>query len=413
MRTISLDQEFELNERQRRNISIIEILRRYAPISRSDISQRLGVNVVTISSYINELIKDNLVVERESDISEGGRRPGLLELNANAAFSVGVGLNLTNMVGVLMDLKGNIVLKTQVSQRGVSVVEVVECLLGIIREIIRRSKDYTKDIKGIGVGIAGIVDKKRDTIRWPERINHGNTNYASVNSQLRNLISREFGLPVLIENDATAACFGEHWLKLEPTLKNILYMFSGVGCGVMINSQLYTGIRGCAGEPSINNPLQDQLFNCSMGNPCFLKRWDIDLGMVEEAKALLAKNKQGAEKFFKLTASNINNVDLKSVFIAARDKDPIACSALETAAKRLGIKVAFLIDLFNPEVVVIGGGMEEAGEEFLNKVTATVKEWSFREATEDLKIIYSQLRENAVALGAASLVMQKLFAQMW
>lgn len=68
------------------------------------------------------------------------------------------------------------------------------------------------------------------------------------------------------------------------------------------------------------------------------------------------------------------------------------------------------MNLLNPEVVVIGGGLEEAGEDFLNKISITVREWSFREATEDLKIIYSRLRENAVALGAASLLTRKIFA---
>jgi glucokinase len=70
------------------------------------------------------------------------------------------------------------------------------------------------------------------------------------------------------------------------------------------------------------------------------------------------------------------------------------------------------VNLLNPEVVVIGGGLEEAGEDFLNKVTAAVNDWAFREATEGLKIIYSRLRENAIALGAASLVMQKIFARL-
>ncbi|MCX5711351.1 MAG: ROK family protein, partial [Candidatus Omnitrophica bacterium] len=82
-------------------------------------------------------------------------------------------------------------------------------------------------------------------------------------------------------------------------------------------------------------------------------------------------------------------------------------------AKRLGIKAAYLVNVLNPEVVVIGGGFEEAGEDFINKVNSTVKEWAFREAADNLKIVYSQLRENSVALGAASLVMQKMFAQLW
>lgn len=400
-----------LTEKEKRNADILEILRRRGPISRPDISKEMGVNVVTISNYVDNFIRHKVVCEKELDISDGGRRPELLDLDPKAGYIIGAGLNLTGMVGLLLDLKGNIVLKTQVDRVGVSVKEAVECLLEIISEVIRRSKDY--DIKGIGIGIAGIIDKNDGLVRWPERISRSHTNYASVNLQLKDLIEKEFGLPTVIENDATAACFGEHWLQLNSNIKNVLFIFSGVGCGIMLNGQIYTGSQGCAGEPSICNHKEDQLFNCSMGNPCFLKRWEVDLGIVDEVKERLAADREGAVKFFKTTSSGINNLDLKSVLLAARGGDAIASSVLDLAAKRLGVKVAYLVNLFNPEVVVIGGGLEEAGDGFLNRVISTVKDWAFREATEDLKIVYSQLRENAVALGAASLVMQKVFARFW
>jgi len=411
MGTIDLQRE-ELTEKEKRHIEILEILRRRGPLSRPDIAKEMGINVVTISTYIDDFIKHNLVHEKELDISEGGRRPVLLDLNPQGGYIIGVGLNLMNMVGVLVDLKGNIVLKTQFDRPGTSAREIVECLLEIMREIIRRSKDYTKDIRGIGVGIAGIIDKKNGSVRWPERISYNSTNYVSVNLPLRELIEKEFGLPAIIENDATAACFGEQWLQLEPSLKNIIYMFSGVGSGIMINGEIYTGRCGCAGELSIYNYKQDEQFSCSLGNPCFLKRWDMDLGIMEDVKSMLAKDNKLADKFFKLTSSNIDNVDLKSVFIAKRAGDTIACLALDKAAVRLGIKIAFLVNLLNPEVVVIGGGLEEAGEGLLNKVSLTVKDWAFREATEDLRIVYSQLRDNAVAIGAASLVTQRVFAKL-
>lgn len=410
MRPISFDDKAELNEKQKRNIAILEMLRRFGPLSRPDISQRLGVNVVTVSHYVDEFIKDKLVLEKELDISEGGRRPVLLELNPSAVFSIGVGLNLMNMVGILVDLKGNIVLKTQVDRPGVTVKEVVDGLLEIIREIIRRSKDYTKDIKGIGVGIAGVIDKKAGSIRWPERVKHNYTYYASVNFPLRDLLEKEFGLPVIIENDATSACFGEQWLELESSAKNVIYMFSGVGCGIMINGQIYTGSRGCAGEPSIHNYKQDHLFNCSLGNPCFLKRWETDLGIVEEIKGKLMGNLQAGAKIRQLVDNKIENIDLKIVFLAARGNDEVAMTTLDLAAERLGMKIAYLVNILNPEVVVIGGGFEEAGEEFLVKVNQTVREWAFREMTEDLRIVYSQLRENAVALGVASLILRQVFA---
>jgi N-acetylglucosamine repressor len=401
----------DLSDKEKRSVEILGILRRNGPISRPDIAKEMGINVVTISNYIDDFIKNHLVYEKEFDVSEGGRRPLLLDINSRGGYIIGAGLNLTNMVGLLVDLKGNIITKTQIARPQASVKEITECLLEIIREILRRSKEYAENIRGIGVGIAGLVNKKDGSVHWPQKMDHYYT-YASVDLPLKDLIEKEFNLPTLVDNDATCACFGEHWLDLERGIKNVIYMFSGVGCGIMINGEVYTGANGYAGEVAIYNYKEQDQFSCDAGNGCFIKRWETDLGITSDVKAVLADDKDGAARFLKLTAANINNLDLKSVFIAARAKDPIAIDALQRAARRLGIKIASLVNLLNPQVVVIGGGIEEAGEDFLNKVNSTVRDWAFRETTEELKIVYSQLRENAVALGAASLVMQKMFAQL-
>ena len=336
----------------------------------------------------------------------------LLDLNSEIGFAVGVGMNLANMVGLLVDIKGNIVLKTQIRNPGASAKEIIDGIFEIIREIIRRSKNYTQNIKGIGVGIAGIINKQDGSIRWPERISKRNYNYASVDLPLKDLLEKEFGLSVSIENDATAACFGEQWSGLEPGIKNILYMVSGVGCGIMINGQIYTGAKGCAGEVSIHNYKQEQLFSCSLGDPCFLRRWEIDLGILQEVKNRLSANPGEGSKLKELADNKIEGIDLKTIFLAARGGDKIAREALDIAGERLGIRVAYLVNILNPEVVVIGGGLEEAGEEFLARVRQTIKAWAFREMTEDLKIVYSELKENAVALGAANLVVRQVFAHV-
>ncbi|MFH0763024.1 MAG: ROK family transcriptional regulator [Candidatus Omnitrophota bacterium] len=387
-------------EKEKRNIDILEILRRRGPISRPEISKEMGINVVTISNYVDEFIRRNLVYEKDFDVSEGGRRPVLLELNPQAGFVVGVGLNLTNMVGLLVDLKGNIVTKTQIARPRSSAKEISETVLEIVREVLARSKGYSPKIKGIGIGIAGLINKENGSVLWPQKID-GECTYASVEMPLKDLIEKEFNLPALIENDATSACFGERWIGLGAGFKNVLYMFSGVGCGIMINGEVYRGAQGYAGEVSISNYKGDTEFNCQQGNPCFMKRWEMDLGILDEFKKRLSQEKE----------KTAGSLDLKSVFVAARAKNDTALSVLEAAAKRLGIKIAFLVNLLNPEVVIIGGGLEEAGAEFLNKVNLTVKEWAFKEAGDNLKIIYSQLKENAVAVGAASLLMQEIFSQ--
>jgi predicted NBD/HSP70 family sugar kinase len=189
-------------------------------------------------------------------------------------------------------------------------------------------------------------------------------------------------------------------------------MFSGVGCGMIINGELYRGAQGYAGEVSVYNYKEQDLFSCEAAGSCFVKRWDLDLGVVEDVKKTLLKEKQSAEEFFRISSANIEDLDLKSIFNAARLKNPVALNSLAKAAKRLGIKVAYLVNLLNPQIVVIGGGFEDAGEEFLNTVRSTVMDWAFREATSNLKIVYSQLRENAVAMGASSLVLEKVFAQL-
>ncbi|MDD5560967.1 MAG: ROK family protein [Candidatus Omnitrophica bacterium] len=410
MHVLDLQKEI-FSEKEKRNIEIFDILRRHGPISRPDISQEMGINVVTISSYIDDFIKRSLVYEKELDVSEGGRRPVLLDLNPSAGFAIGVGLNLMNMVGLLVDLKGNIITKTQVPRTQASVGEVSECLLEIVREILRRSKGYTENIKGIGIGIAGLINKKNGSVHWPQKMDHYYT-YTSVDIPLKDLMEKEFNLPTLIENDSTSACSGEHWLVLGQECKNVLYMFSGVGCGIMINGEVYRGSQGYAGEVSVYNYKEQDLFNCASGAPCFIKRWEMDLGIIDELKAILLKDKEKANEFFRAASCSMESVDLKNVFIAVRLRNEVASLVLDNAAKRLGIKIAYLVNLLNPQVVVIGGGLEEAGESFLNRVRSTVMDWAFHESTSDLKIVYSQLRENAVAMGAASFVLERVFAQL-
>jgi len=408
MKKIDLQKE-EFSEKEKRNIRILEILRRKGPISRPDISKEIGINVVTISSYIDDFIQGELAYEKELDVSEGGRRPTLVELNPHGGYIIGIGLNLMNMVGLLVDLKGNIITKTQIARPGANVKEIAECVLDIIREILKRSKQYTSNIKGVGVGIAGLINKKDGSVHWPQKTDRYYT-YASVDLSLGELIEREFNLPALIENDAACACFGEHWLDTGRELKNIIYMFSGVGCGIIINGEIYTGANGYAGEVSIYNRREEDLFNCKTGSNCFIKRWEMDLGVTDEMKAELSRDHQAAENFFKLTSVDAANLDLKNIFSAAQENNPTATAVLERAAKRMGIKIAHLVNLLNPEMVIVGGGFEGAGEAFLEKVNATVRDWAFRETTEGLRIVYSNLRENAVAAGAASLVAERIFA---
>lgn len=422
----------EFTEREKRNLAILDILRRFGPITRPEISRVLGLNIVTVSNYVEEFLNKNVVFEKEFDVSEGGRRPILLDINPESGIVIGVGVNLLDIVGVLVDLKGRIITRSSLARKGLGVKDIISSIIEIISQILNKVKAAPGKIKGIGIGIAGIVNKKDGSIRWPEKVSSG-YDYASIYVPLKNIIEKEFGLPVIIENDATSACFGEQWLDLEPGIKNLVYMFSGVGCGIMINGEIYTGSTGSAGEVSIYNlkeetpftppflkdgetlPKERAGFTCPEGNPCFLKRWEIDLGLADEARLRITKTLDSTgrqERIAELAGGKPGDITMKHIFQAAKENDPLALDLLGKAAKRLGIKVAYLVNLLNPDAVVIGGGLEDAGEIFLNTVRAVVNDWAFEEMASHVRLTYSSLGENAVSLGAASLVMRQVFSQL-
>jgi glucokinase len=188
-------------------------------------------------------------------------------------------------------------------------------------------------------------------------------------------------------------------------------MYSGVGCGIMFEGKIYRGAKGYAGEVSIHNYKESNSFNCNIGDPCFLKRWEKDLGMIKDLKEKLSNNKEYAKPILDLVENKIENINLKTIFTAIRFNNPLVKEILDEVANRLGIKIAFLVNFLNPEAVIIGGGLEDAGDDFLKRIIQTVKDWAFREAVEDLKIIYSRLKENASAYGAAALMMERFFTQ--
>jgi len=384
-----------LSERSRKNLFILDAIRRRGPISKTDISSLIGLNVVTVSNYVDDFLRQKIVFEKEFDISKGGRRPLLLDLNSSAGYTIGIGVNLLNTIGVLTDLSGHVVKKIKKDKTSRHVKEVVDSIIEIIGEFMDSSKDIRPRIRGIGIGIGGVVDMHREKVRWPERV--GDTyHYVDVTIPLKDILEREFRYPVMIDNDATVACFGEQWLALESDIKNLVYMYSGVGCGLMLNSEIYRGMSGCAGEVAIHSDKRE--------TPYFLERWEADLGIKQDYLKML--------KFKKSPGLDVSAVTLDSIFESAKKEESPAVDVVRDAGRRLGVRVAHLVNLLNPQMVIIGGGIEQAGTALIEEVREAVGEWCFEEAAHAVKIVPSRLGEDAVALGAASLIIRHSFAEV-
>ena len=393
-----------LTDKERKNLAILEVIRKSGPISRTDISKITELNIVTVSNYVNHYIKKGLVIEGELDESTGGRKPVLVELNSKAGYIVGVGLNMLSVVGVLVDLEINVITELKHERNPENSENVIESMVDMAQEIIEKSEVDKDKIVGVGVGVPGIIDERGRTIRWPQSLGDKDL---SVCLSIKDTFEKRLNIPAFVENDANAAVLGEKWLGLDRDVRHMLYMFSGVGCGVLINGEIYRGATGAAGELGITSTKSSKEYSFDIATQ--LGRWEMDLGMVRHAIERMNKGEASVLKDY--TKGDVSQLTFKEIVRAVKEKDAIALKVVEHAGNELGKKIAFLINLLNPEIVVIGGGIEDCGSPLLDSIKTTIKDWAVEEASTQVKIIPSAFGENAVALGVVGIVAREVFAQ--
>ncbi|MCM8766338.1 MAG: ROK family protein [Candidatus Omnitrophica bacterium] len=194
-------------------------------------------------------------------------------------------------------------------------------------------------------------------------------------------------------------------MELETGVQNLLFMYSGIGSGIIINGQIYRGASGCAGELGIPNLTEDE--RARWGG---LARWEADLGLTSRAIEVIKKGEK--TRILDLANGDVNKINMKTVVEAAKEGDTLANKLVEEAGVELGMRIAYLVNFLNPEVVIIGGGIERAGAVLLDAIKRTVRSRAFEEMANVVRIVPTQLGEDSVAMGAVSLVIQEIFTHV-
>jgi predicted NBD/HSP70 family sugar kinase len=393
----------DFSDKKRKNLAILDYIRRKGPLSRTDISKETGINIVSVSNYIMNYIKNRLVLEWGLDSSTGGRRPELVRLNLESAYVAGIDVGPENLMGVITDLGLKPKAKVILPRPKGSMEDVLSATALVLEKLFKEFKTERENIKLIGMGVSGIVDIISGTIHDtdPRRGRTKSDFYTLARS-----IEKKFNITTLVGNDATCAAFGEMSLSPRSDISEMLYIYSDVGCGIIINGDIYCGSSGAAGEIQL-------LLNHDKDKKIPLKEIQaygirgVDLGIADKAKGLIKKG--GKSAITELTGNEIENITKETVFDAAAKGDELAKDIVTDAAYWLGVKVAYLINIFNPQVVAIGGGMENAGKAFMEALTRCVETYAYEEAFNAVKIMPSFLGKDAVSLGAASLSVRELF----
>jgi len=397
-----IDQK-ELSDHEKKNLLILEVVRRKGPIARADIARMINLNNVTVTSYVDQYLRKKILHEAGVHISTGGRKPTLVDLDASISYAIGVGLNAADLNAVLCNLKGQMIHKVKIKGTKEVLKDLANSILEIIDLLIRESRVDVSKLHGVGVGVPGIVNQQNGTVRWPKGLLTGDL---AVATSISNMIYERFQLPVILDNDANAAVFAEQWGSSHGlNVDSAVYLYSGSGCGLLLNGQIYRGFTGSAGEMLFDMKREDPIswLAASMKSG----DWAIDLGITKRAQDEIKEHQDS--KLLELCENDPKQLNLEMVVDAAKVQDAFAIDLLVEAGKILGAKAAWIVNLINPELLIIGGGVEQAGVVFMDAVRQSIGEICVPEASEKIRVIASQLGEDAVPMGAAALVIQNFF----
>ena len=319
--------------------------------------------------------------------------------NSEKKYSIGVDLGGTNIVSVIVNYQGKIVNRLKVptlAERGKEAT--IKRIVETIHENIVQSTVVLGDIIGIGIGAPGPLDVKRGMINFAPNL----PGWRDV--PLRKILEDEFNMKVVLENDANAAAWGERCFGAGQGVNNLVCftLGTGIGGGIIIDGKIYHGNNYGAAELGHMTVNKDGP-RCNCGNYGCLEAYSSATGIKNRIKNRI---REGIKSdFLNFDEDKLfESLRLKSIFEAARKGDRLTSIVVEEAISYLGIAIANITNILNPEMVVLVGGITNEGEKLLIPLKGEVKKRAFYSNYKSLKIVIGELGGNAGVLGAAALL---------
>jgi predicted NBD/HSP70 family sugar kinase len=366
--------------------SILETILKHAPISKTEIAANLGLSSTSISTFINELATENKILNCGSAKSTGGRKSALYQVNPDAFYIIGIDLQVDRIVSVLTNALGAVIATKEILFLDTDEWLVINLLNQTIQEIMTEQNITIEKIGGIGIGVPGIVQNITGLVELAPNLGWQNVN-------LRQLLNID--KLILIENEANAAAIGERTFGVAAQVSNLLYISigMGIGCGLILNGKLFTGHSYHAGEFGHMTVEPAGLF-CRCGNQgC----WEV-----------YASNEATLKLYNQISEHKIYTFE-EFLELVLQD-DSRALDVLESTIQYLGIGIANLINGLNPEMVVIGGEFIKIKEVIYHQLLKQIKDRSLDKTFSGFSLEFSQLKNQATALGMASLVIESVFS---
>ena len=316
-------------------------------------------------------------------------------------FTIGVDVGGTNIRSGLVGARGRVYHRDKRSTpRGGDAQEIIAAILASIGAMLSKPKVTRRRVSGIGVAAPGPLNTKTGVIINPPNLPSWR------DLPLKRILEKELRMPVEIDNDANAAAVGEHWIGAGKGADSMIMMTlgTGVGGGLIIGGKLWHGASDVAGEIG-HTTINPEGMRCACGNKGCLEVYVSATGIAERMRSVLDRG--GSSLVVEMLNGNRSKLTSELIYEAAEEGDLLSRLTLEDTGVLLGIGVANLINIFNPELVVVGGGVTRAGKLIFDPMKAEANKRSFQTAANAVKIVPGELGDDAGIIGAARIVMMR------
>jgi predicted NBD/HSP70 family sugar kinase len=374
--------------------SLLQMIWREKQISRAEIARKAELSRSTVSEIVGTLLPTGLIEEVGVGPSSGGRRRIVLQFRDDACSILGVEMGATHVAVALTDLRGRILSYEQQDHPVRTDPAGTRRLVRKLCEICLASVDPAlRQLVGIGVAVPSPVDPARPG--WLSELVLPDWGGSLGLERL----GTHFGVPILADNDANLGALAEHWWGAGQDIENFVYvkLATGIGSGHVIDGEIYRGATGVAGE--IGHVSIDP-----HGLPCICGLRGC-LATLVGAHALEERASELLEQYPDSTLASTTPT-ITAIEDAALAGDSLALQVSREAAEHLGIAVAGLLNLLNPAMVVLGGGLARLGEVLLEPLRSTVKGQTLVSSLAASEIRTSTLGPRTIATGAATLVLK-------
>jgi predicted NBD/HSP70 family sugar kinase len=374
-------------------------------IIRGSLGETLRLSPSSIAKYIKILMELGLIQETDRKLSTGGRRSTFIELNPDVGINIAVVIDVTAMKGVLVNTIGEVVCEHSVPVFfGIGKDDFLTSLLGLVDRLMAEASKFEKKIFGIGIGMGGYIDPKNG-------VSH---QYLFVRDwydvPLKELVEGKYGIPCFLVNDANACALGEKYYGRGLGVDHFLcvWLGEGIGMGIVVNGEIYTGNNDYAGEFGHTHAVND-------GQLCFCGHTGC-LETISTKQYILDTIRKGLDQgvkseVLKYCDSDFSGLQIQHLITAANNGDRLTRNIFEQTGSHLGEKLADIANIFNPEMIVLRGPVIDGNRFLFETIERVIKNLSLQPIAKSLKVVFSEDPSDIRVQGISSVILHDYFTQ--